>query len=184
MRTNEDPLDTEQFKISLLTHLRGLVRKVKTHAERSVRSYERYHDRTAKAPPSVQRGDQVYVQRPSNYALASEEREKNARRSKLLPKSIGPFRVTSVRNDVVTIDRTAYATLYRSIASSLYQHGDHAGDHVVGTNARASSSQPMDRRTSSNGSSHGVARSPARMPCPVVRTLTGPGYMGASSEPT
>ena len=47
----------------------------------------------------------MYIQRPPSYALAPEEREKNARRSKLLPKAIGPFTVTAVRDEVITIDQ-------------------------------------------------------------------------------
>ena len=65
--------------------------------------YKKYYDRNAKPPSEVRGGHQVYVQRPLNYALYQEERVKNARRSKLLPKSNGPFTETAARGNVVTI---------------------------------------------------------------------------------
>ena len=45
------------------------------------------------------------MQRSPSYLLAPEEHLKDAWRSKLLRKSIGQFRVTDVRGDVVTIDQ-------------------------------------------------------------------------------
>ena len=101
----DDPLDIEQFKTNLLTHLRRLVLKVKAHAEKSAQMYKRYNDRAARPPPNVRKDDQAYVQRPPSYTLAPEEREKNAWRSKLLPKTIRSFRVIAVSGDVVTIDQ-------------------------------------------------------------------------------
>ena len=49
-------------------------------------------------------GDQVYLQRPPNYALVPEERKQWARHSKLPPKFVAPFKVTAVRDEVITID--------------------------------------------------------------------------------
>ena len=57
MRTSEDPLSAEQFKIGLLTHLRSLMDRARTNTQRSAESYKKYHDRSAKPPPNVRVGD-------------------------------------------------------------------------------------------------------------------------------
>ena len=103
-RAKDDLLDAEKFKINFLMHLRALVLKAKSHTERTAEMYKLYHDRAVKLPPSVRKGDRVYVQRPPSCTLTPEKREKSARCSKLQPKSISPFRVTFIRADVVTIN--------------------------------------------------------------------------------
>ena len=50
-------------------------------------------------------GDQVYVQRSPSYALAPEEREQDARQSKLLPKAICPFTLSAVRDEMITVNK-------------------------------------------------------------------------------
>ena len=46
----------------------------------------------------------MFVQRPPGYALSKEEQYLNTARSKLLPKSYGPFEVTDIIGDLITIN--------------------------------------------------------------------------------
>ena len=59
LRTSEDLLSAEQFKIGLLTHLCSLLDRTKANTQRSMESYKKFHDRTAKPPQNVRVGDQV-----------------------------------------------------------------------------------------------------------------------------
>ena len=64
MRTSEDPLSAEKFKIGLLTHLWSLLDRARANTQRSAESYKKYHDRVVKPPLNVRVGDQAYIQRP------------------------------------------------------------------------------------------------------------------------
>ena len=56
-----------------------------------------------RAPQNFHKGEKVYKQLPPSYAIAPEEHAVDSRRSKHLPKLIGPFCVTNVRDNFVTI---------------------------------------------------------------------------------
>ena len=65
--------------------------EIKSKPEQSALLYKKYHDWAVRAPPGVRFGDQVHAQFPPNYMLATKEREKDERRSKLLSRASGSF---------------------------------------------------------------------------------------------
>ena len=76
----------------------------------------------------------MYVQRNTRYAPVLAERNRDARRSKLFPKAIGPFAVKVVCDEVITIDKDGIRHPV-SIDSVTFAHprcGKHRRSHRRG----------------------------------------------------
>lgn len=93
------------LKSAIMRRLHILFDRATKNNKRAQASYKRQVDKAVRTIPSISKGMHVFVDREPTRAKSKHEKEEDVVRSKLLPKSYGPFEVLEADEVTVTIDQ-------------------------------------------------------------------------------
>jgi len=98
------PLRASRLRMRLIRELAHLQAKTSDILRNAQRRYKADHDQHVKKVISLRRGDLVYLDRPPSWTLTDAERMSLEAKSKLLPRTTGPFQVIRTSQGTATLD--------------------------------------------------------------------------------
>lgn len=88
-----------------MRRLHALFDRATQNNKRAQAAYKRQVDKAVRTIPVITKGMRVFVDREPTRAKSKQEKEEDVVRSKLMPKSYGPFKVIDADEVTVTIDQ-------------------------------------------------------------------------------
>lgn len=115
-----EPLSPEDKKLLVLQRTKALVTKAQDRMDQQQQRYKRYHDQRVRSQPTINVGDEVFIDKPPTYGQTPAERLADDHSGKLQDKATAGFIVKEVHDrtvrvikddieDTVSIDRVTKA---------------------------------------------------------------------------
>lgn len=99
------PPSTRELRMRFLDRLRHIFSSADNRTRLAQAAYKRYNDKNKRVTKRFNNGDMVFIDRPKHEPKISKERDEQIAKSKLLPKSTGPFKVISSYPDVTVVEQ-------------------------------------------------------------------------------